>query len=126
MISERFPFEMEKYSKNAKRGKKSREITRDGTIVDISFSLWVATMMITFYAMINPVIASKPQFAREAGEKVCSVETANAVPISGRRKLPKSRRHPRKRRYKVNKGGKNIDENIVPSSLSLFLFLLLN
>lgn len=100
----RFPLEIEKYSKSANRGKKRREITRvGGMIVDASFSLWVATMMITFHAMINSVIASKPQFAREAGEKVCStLKPQTPVPISGRRKLPKSRRHPRGRRYKVN------------------------
>lgn len=92
------------------------------------FSLWVATMMITFRAMINSVIALKPQFAREAGEKVCSIETANAVLISGRRKLPKSRRqNPRKRRYKVNTGGEgenDINENVrsfFPLPLSLLL-----
>lgn len=65
---------MEKYSRNAKEEGRNRAKLQAGTIVDISFSLWVATMMITFHAMINPVIASKPQFAREAGEKVRGVE----------------------------------------------------
>lgn len=79
----RFPFEIEKYSRT---GERNGAKLQAGMIVDASFSLWVATMMITFHAMINSVIASKPQFAREAGEKVCSTlkpQTPSRFPAVG-------------------------------------------
>lgn len=116
--------------RRARTGERNGAKLQAGMIVDASFSLWVATMMITFHAMINSVIASKPQFAREAGEKVCSTlkpQTRFPIPISGRRKLPKSRRHPRGRRYKVNtREKKKISMKTFDLSLCLSLFFLLS